>query len=332
MTKNLGFHLISGCFFSIFFLVNICISAQENALLSEITVKKTIFFRKENETCLRCHGSFHYEFPNADSSKIIRKELCSNYVIDTSLFYISNHKSFKCIDCHSEEYSKYPHKATLKTEQSWVCMDCHGGDEITAKYHFEEITSQFEKSIHFKSNKDAFTCWQCHDPHIYKTNARVNKNIGNTILYDNNICLSCHADINRWEILSSKSKSNIVQKHDWLPNQELHFKNVRCVECHARVNDTLLVSHQVMPKEKAVHLCAECHSQNSLLIASLYKYQVRKNRQEYGFLNSVILNQSFVIGANRNYYLNVISIVLAFLTFILIVIHIIFRIFKSHKY
>lgn len=290
--------------------------------------KKGIYFRQENNACLKCHANYHYNFPNSDSTKIIRKELCDNYVIDTSLFYSSNHKSFKCVDCHSESYGTYPHDAKLKAEQGWACMDCHGGDETYAKYHFEEITSQFEKSIHYQADKDAFTCWQCHDPHTYKTNARVSTNIKNIILYDNNICLGCHANINRMEVLTTKDKTNIIKKHDWLPNQELHFRNVRCVECHARQNDTLLVSHMVLPKANAVHLCAECHSRNSYLMASLYKYKVRQNRQEYGFLNSVILNNSFVIGANQNYYLNVISIALAVLAFSGIAVHIIFRLFK----
>lgn len=290
--------------------------------------KKTVFYRSDNNQCLKCHASYHYEFPNSDSSRMIRKELCPNYVIDTALFYTSNHKTFKCVDCHSEDFAKYPHDASLKGEQGWACMDCHAGDEASAKYHFEEIASQFEKSIHFEADKDAFTCWQCHDPHTYKTIARVSNNVTKTVLYDNNICLSCHANINRMEVLTTKDKTNIVEKHDWLPNQELHFKNVRCVECHARLNDTLMVSHLILPKEKAVHRCAECHSQNSLLMASLYKYKVQQNRREYGFLNSVILNESFVIGANRNYYLNVISIVIAVLTFSGIFLHLIFRILK----
>lgn len=290
--------------------------------------KKTTFFRSENNNCLKCHANYHYEFPNSDSTRMIKKELCPNFVIDTALFYTSNHKSFKCTDCHSEDFNKYPHNAQLKSEQGWNCMDCHAGDEAYAKYHFEEITSQFEKSIHFQADKDAFTCWQCHDPHTYKTIARTSNDIGSTVLYDNNICLGCHANRNRLEVLTTKDKGNILQKHEWLPNQELHFKNVRCVECHARVNDTLLVSHQILPKEKAVHRCAECHSQNSLLMASLYKYKRKQNRQEYGFLNSVILNDSFVIGANRNFYLNVISISLAILTFSGIIIHLLIRIFK----
>ena len=290
--------------------------------------KKPVFFRNENNTCLRCHANYHYEFPNSDSSRVIRKELCSNYVIDTTLFYSSNHKTFKCTDCHSEDFSTYPHNASLKAEQNYACMDCHAGDEAYSKYHFEEINTHFENSIHYKADKDAFTCWQCHDPHTYKTNARVSHNVTKTVLYDNNICLGCHANINRMEVLTTKDKTNIVEKHDWLPNQELHFKNVRCVECHARQNDTLLVSHKILPKSKAVHLCAECHSQNSLLMASLYKYKVKQNRQQFGFINSVILNESFVIGANRNYYLNVISIALAIITLSGIIIHLLLRIFK----
>jgi hypothetical protein len=315
----------STTFWFLFFSLSFCFSQQGGDASKN---KKVVFFKEENNACLKCHANYHYNFSNSDSTKIIRKELCDNYVIDTSLFYTSNHKTFKCIDCHSEEYGVYPHDAKLKADQGWACMDCHGGDEAYAKYHFEEITSQFEKSIHYKADKDAFTCWQCHDPHTYKTNARVSHNIKTTILYDNNICLACHANLNRMEVLTTKDKTNIIKKHDWLPNQELHFRNVRCVECHARQNDTLLVSHMVLPKENAVHLCAECHSRDSYLMASLYKYQVKQNRQEYGFLNSVILNDSFVIGANQNYYLNVISIALAILTFLGLAVHILFRIFK----
>ncbi len=321
------FIILAGCLCACF-LISVNLNGQEDNEKTSEAKKKPVLFRSENNNCLKCHANYHYNFSNADSTRTIKKELCPNYVIDTTLYYTSNHKTFKCTDCHSEDYGKYPHDANLKAEQGWACMDCHAGDEANAKYHFEEITSQFEKSIHYEADKEAFTCWQCHDPHTYKTNARGNTNITKTVLYDNNICLGCHANINRMEVLTTKDKTNIVEKHEWLPNQELHFKNVRCVECHARLNDTLLVSHMVLPKEKAVHRCAECHSQNSLLMASLYKYKVHKNRQEFGFLNTVILNESFVIGANRNYYLNVISIALAILTLSGIFIHLLIRIFK----
>lgn len=284
------------------------------------------FFYEENNRCLRCHSKHHYAFSSADSSRMIKREMCSNNVIDSALFYSSNHRSFKCFDCHDQGYQTYPHPSDLKAGSMWSCMDCHAGDEAFSKYHFEEITAQFEKSIHYKADKDAFTCWQCHDPHTYKTVARNSDNVLNTVRYDNNICLQCHANINRMEVLTDKDKTGIIQKHDWLPNQTLHFLNVRCVECHSQVNDTLMVSHLILPKEQAVHKCAECHSKNSLLMATLYKFQVKENRQKYGFLNTVILNESFVIGANRNYYLNVISIAVAGLALAWVLLHIVLRI------
>ena len=63
-------------------------------------------------------------------------------------------------------------------------------------------------------------------------------------------------------------------------------------------------------------------------MASLYKYQNIEGRKERGFLNAVILNEAYVIGANRNEYLNLISIILFGLTLAGIIIHTIFRLMK----
>ena len=43
-----------------------------------------------------------------------------------------------------------------------------------------------------------------------------------------------------------------MQTHEWLPNETLHFQNVRCIECHTQINDSILVAHLVLPKEKAL--------------------------------------------------------------------------------
>jgi hypothetical protein len=291
-----------------------------------LDAKMVVFFKEENNVCLRCHAKHHYSFSSADSTRMIKREMCPNSVIDTVLFYESNHRSFKCTDCHDAGYGTYPHPSELKAGNMWACLDCHGGDETFAKYHFEELQAQFEQSIHFKADQEAFTCWRCHNPHTYKTMARTSDNVLRTVRYDNNICLQCHANINRMEVLTDKDKAGVIKKHDWLPNQQLHFLNVRCVECHSQVNDTLLVSHLILPKDQAVKKCAECHSRNSLLMATLYKFQVKENRQKYGFLNTVILNDSFVIGANRNYFLNVISLGVAVLALAWVIVHIILRI------
>ena len=213
-------------------------------------------------------------------------------------------------------------------EEEFNCIDCHGGDEKFARFRFEEIEAEYQKSVHYKLSEMGFTCWKCHGPHDYKISVRNSSNMKETILYDNNICLNCHANYNHFQILSEREEINILKEHNWLPNQAAHFKNVRCIECHSELNDSILVSHLINPKEKAVKKCNECHSRNSLLMSSLYKFKLKEQRKD-GFFNGIILNESFVIGANRNEYLNIISIAIFAIMILIIGAHLCFRIFKK---
>jgi NAD-dependent SIR2 family protein deacetylase len=129
-------------------------------------------------------------------------------------------------------------------------------------------------------------------------------------------------------VLSEREEINLLDTHNWLPDQTAHFRNVRCIECHSEVNDSILVSHLINPREKAVKKCNECHSRNSLLMSSLYKFKSKEQRKG-GFFNGIILNESFVIGANRNEYLNIISIALFAVLILVIGTHSFFRIFKK---
>jgi predicted CXXCH cytochrome family protein len=215
-------------------------------------------------------------------------------------------------------------------EQKYNCIDCHGGDEKFAKYHFEEIEAEYKKSTHFKMEDEGFTCWKCHNPHTYRITVRNSNNLKETIAYDNAICLNCHSDFSRFQLLTDRAEIDIIKKHDWLPNQASHFANVRCIECHTKINSNIPVAHQIRPKEEAVRLCNECHSKNSILMASLYKFESKEQRRD-GFFNGIILNASYVIGANRNEYLNIISLIVFFVVIIVIIVHIVFRIRRKTK-
>jgi hypothetical protein len=285
-------------------------------------------FQVENERCFKCHGQSRYEYTNPTLGRIIKEPMFSERIIHRNDFYCSNHKSFSCTDCHSEEYVNFPHKGELRMEQKFNCLDCHGGDEKYAKYSFEAIDSGYLKSVHYKLEPEGFNCWKCHDPHKYKISNRTSENLKETILYDNNICLKCHSDYERFQLLSDREEINILKKHEWLPNQAAHFKNVRCIECHTKINNNILVSHEILPMDKAVRLCNECHSKNSMLMASLYKFKSKEQRRD-GFLNGIIMNESYVIGANRNKYLNLFSIVIFLFVIGIIGIHIIFRAGRS---
>jgi hypothetical protein len=60
-------------------------------------------------------------------------------------------------------------------------------------------------------------------------------------------------------------------------------------------------------------------------MASLYKFESKEKRRD-GFFNGIILNASYVIGANRNVYLNMLSLIIFVIVIIVIMIHIIYRI------
>lgn len=280
----------------------------------------------ENEKCFSCHSKRVYSYKNTVTGNIVNHRMSADRIINPAYFYSSNHKSFKCTDCHSEEYSSFPHPTELRMEEKLTCIDCHGDDDKYAQFHFEKIEEEFLKSVHSTKSRVDFTCYMCHDAHHYKISERTQENILDIIAYDNSICLSCHSDIDKYNLITAKSNPNILTKHDWLPNQSLHFRSVRCIECHSRVNDTLLTAHNIRPKEFAVKLCHECHSQNSILLTSLYKFESQQRRSQFGFFNGVLLNNSYVIGANRNYFLNFISIAVFCMVLLLIFGHATLRI------
>jgi hypothetical protein len=215
-------------------------------------------------------------------------------------------------------------------EQKYNCIDCHGGDEKFAKYHFEEIEAEYHKSTHFKMEDEGFSCWKCHNPHTYKITVRNNSNLKETIAYDNAICLNCHSNFSHFQLLTDRKEISIIEKHDWLPNQTSHFANVRCIECHTQINNNIPISHLIKSKDQAVKLCNECHSKNSILMASLYKFESKEQRRD-GFFNGIILNASYVIGANRNQYLNTLSLIIFVGVIVIIGIHIILRIRKNKQ-
>lgn len=310
------------------------VKAKDSVVPSE-EKKDTSFYTTfkhaaENEHCLKCHGQSKFFIEDKEAKKTRTKKMYSELIIRRDQFYIANHREFKCIDCHSEDYLTFPHAGNLMMQAMPNCLDCHGGDAKYAKYHFENIETEFNESVHVKRLGGNFTCWKCHNGHFYKITARSGENIKQTISYDNAICLNCHADSLNYQLLTDKENPNLITKHDWLPNQKLHFRSVRCIECHTKKSnkDSTLVAHEILPKQLAVKKCQECHSTNSILLATLYRYEIKETRSTRGFIKGSIVNDKYVIGANRNYSLNVLSIIIVISVIIGILIHALLRILK----
>lgn len=282
-----------------------------------------------NTACLKCHSSHSFSLYNDWTERDEKRLMNPFYILDTVLLNTGVHNSFKCIDCHSYEYETYPHNGELKLEPLMTCIDCHGGDETYASFQFERVEEEFQKSVHFDLHEETFTCSKCHSQHYYKATARTSDNILDIVEFSNNMCLSCHDSKAHYQLLSDNEVPELVQIHDWLPNQKLHFDRVRCIECHTDVVDSLMVSHNILPKEKATKDCVQCHSGNSILQASLYKYQNLSSRSADGKINTILSNQSYVIGAYQNTALNMVLLLILMGTLGGIITHAIFRIRKK---
>jgi hypothetical protein len=285
----------------------------------------------QHHACLKCHSNQSISFHNDVTGKEVKRLMNPYYIMDTVALNTGVHKNLDCTDCHSTEYSTYPHQANLKLEPLNNCIDCHGGDESFAKYKFEQIQEEFQKSVHFQKHGDYFTCTKCHNIHTYVPTARNSSNVLEIVDYSNKMCLSCHSDMKKVNMVAGHDIPQIVDIHSWLPNQELHFKHVRCIECHTQVVDSLMVSHNIMKKENALKNCVECHSTNSMLKASLYKYQNIQARAEKGAIGALLSNPSYIIGTNQSPFLKILSIIIFLATLAFVVIHSIFRSLNKNK-
>jgi len=297
-------------------------------LTPQIQAQETVL-APENDLCMGCHTHQTFTFKNTLTDQDDKRMMNPLYILDKDHFARGVHAKFKCADCHSADYTTYPHNAELKLEPLSTCMDCHGGDEKYAVYQFEKIDEEFQKSVHFQKSGESFTCSKCHNQHYYQAKTRTSSMVNEIVGFSNEMCMTCHSNNSKFQLMSDTLKPALSHIHDWLPNQDLHFKNVRCIECHTQVVDSLQVSHNILPKEQALRNCVECHSKNSMLEASLYKYKNLQTRSEGGKLNSIISNKSYVIGAYQNAWLNYISIIIFCLALAGICIHLIVRIVKK---
>lgn len=287
-------------------------------------------FPEENGQCLKCHSAHSFTIYNDWTEKNEKRLMNPYFILDTVLLKTGVHHSFKCIDCHSYDYRTYPHDGELKLEPLMTCIDCHGGDDTYATYQFEAIEEEFQKSVHYEMHEETFTCSKCHSQHYYKATTRTSTDLNEIVEYSNNMCLSCHNSNIDYQLISEETSPKLIEVHSWLPNQSLHFERVRCIECHTEVKDSLLISHNVLPKEQATRNCVECHSSDSKLTASLYKYQNLVARSEDGNINNILSNEYYIIGAYKNKTLNIILLLILAGTLAGIAFHIACRIFRKH--
>lgn len=308
------------------------VEGQADSLPASRGADKSLFAEVNELNCLRCHGKMIYNLTDSLSG-ITRKQMMSEHnLVIPDMFYNSVHWSFSCLDCHSEGFKTFPHSIEARFETSWGCIDCHGYDPNYAQYRFEEIDAEYQKSVHYTATEGLITCWNCHDPHYYNPLARQTTGGREYILRSNEMCLRCHSNAETMGLINDENVKFVLPKHEWLPDVDRHLEAVRCIDCHTRMNDSVLVAHEVMPADSAVSGCADCHSQNSILMGTLYKYAAMESRDEKGFVNGVMLrNDSYVIGANRSKFISFAGLLLIGMTLAAALLHIFVRIIMKPK-
>uniref|UniRef100_UPI002638E582 cytochrome c3 family protein n=1 Tax=Propionivibrio sp. TaxID=2212460 RepID=UPI002638E582 len=244
-----------------------------------------------NNECFACHSADGIAHPPKQGMDL---KLLRGLVRDANAFYGSDHQRLACTKCHNEGYDEHPHAADAK-DMTTTCSDCH---DKTATL----VGKQFDKSVHAKNLADKFTCATCHDPHLMRLAAKLG-DPQKIVAQDNRVCLSCHDSDDKFAKFApdKKIRPRIDDLHDWLPNTRAHWKAVRCVECHTpAVAAGEPISHEILNKDKAEKKCLACHSANSSLNTRLYRHLAKEEHQRLGFANSVILSNSYVLGATRH--------------------------------
>ncbi len=280
--------VFAGLFFMA--IVSLPATAQDKPApqLSPEQVEK---IRLANNGCLSCHSQAGLEHP--PKAGLDLKKL-QGLLKDPESFKGSDHQRLACTKCHNEGYEDHPHDADAKDSTS-TCTDCH-----SKKANL--IEDQFDKSVHAKNLSDKISCPTCHNPHVMRIASKL-IDPHKIVAQDNRVCLSCHDSEEKFAKFAPDKKERplIDDIHNWLPNTRLHWKAVRCVECHTpAVAPGEMISHEILNKDKAEKKCLSCHSADSSLKTRLYRHLVKDEQQRLGFTNSVILSNTYVLGATRN--------------------------------
>ncbi|MCC6526397.1 MAG: hypothetical protein IT373_27365 [Polyangiaceae bacterium] len=242
--------------------------------------------------CLSCHGE-------QDAVREDPGERKASVYVDQQGLAESEHREMVCGDCHARSFAVDPHPPARRAD----CRDCHVVNETReGGVAFKDIAEDFEQSVHAQKSAE-FRCVHCHDAHTLQlptTRAR--------LFEHNKVCLHCHADEARFQKLVDKAPPDLDEAHAWLPNRDLHWQTVRCLDCHTGY-DAPLASHLILPKEEAVKNCEACHAETPTQLLRRYRDRGDGDVDKLGFLNARLIDDAYVIGATRNGLLDALMII-----------------------
>jgi hypothetical protein len=293
-----------------------CIFCHRNPVTANFKLSQVELKRNQQKLCLSCHlddksvttkfSKTLINYANSVHGKAIARGIGAAAI---------------CTDCHGThdlEKVSGPSSRISKQNVAKICSKCHIG-----------VAQEYDNSVHGvalrKGDFDAPTCTYCHGEHNISavievplkmfTDNQINPEaaIKTKMIY----CIACHADE---KLMSKYGISTFNKAHEWLPSLGKHNETVRCVDCHSSYTPPNL-SHNLLPPEKTIKKCEECHSKNSVLMSKLYKHEKTQSRKKYGFINGTLLSDAYVVGTTRNLFLDSFSVIAFFVILIGIGFH-----------
>jgi hypothetical protein len=199
--------------------------------------------------CLRCHNMPTLGYRDPVTGGLIK------LFVPEEEFKDSNHQGLQCNDCHTAGFEQYPHPAEAR-QQSLYCVDCHEENPDLIPQQFTQIEKEFKQSVHYQRMPDKFSCFSCHNAHFFKVSRKASdstrlpdkevclgchvetdfeigglqRDISEMVAYDNHICLDCHSEPGRIADLKKGDAPDLEASHDWLPNTQMHWSKVRCID------------------------------------------------------------------------------------------------------
>jgi hypothetical protein len=251
--------------------------------------------------------------------------------IDSQAYAVSNHSKLNCLDCHSYGLAIFPHSYAARNadrDEKLSCVGCHEESKPIEKFDFSSIEQDFNQSVHQEKLPGLFSCFSCHNPHRFDI-PDPDKEIRITVADSNDRCHKCHQSSIRFEGLTSRTRPQLGQSHDWLPNPNLHWEHVRCVECHTPHEKEF--SHRILAASTAERMCEQCHTRNSILLTTLYRHRTTESRRNTGFVNSVVFNDAYIIGMTRNIFFDWLSNIIFALVLLGVLGHALLRLMMSRR-
>lgn len=247
-----------------------------------------------NERCLRCHGMATLSYQNPTTHEVV------SLAVDPEKFATSNHSRMACTNCHQDDYSDFPH-VNKPDRPLLTCLGCHRADKKKSRFRipiFDDVGQQFRRSVHYKALPETFNCFSCHDPHIFEVQSP-GEGAADVVNEDNAICLKCHNSQSRFSALTKHEFPSLKQAHSWLPSPSMHWRSVRCIECHTP-RDGNDMNHEIVRGKAVERNCVACHSKDSVLLTRLYRHRVKEERQMAGLVTSMLNNEAYIVGMTRS--------------------------------